>query len=182
MPVGPSVEVLISLVSSSLNFSSAGLIGQTGTKFGDEKRKTESFRIFITLDEALFDPSVASSVKLGVGFTMLGTDSRTQNTAVVMVVQNVLVRTNLTTGRSLKSDGVLLTTSSASRDLIGHLNRLKPHGVVDVICLVSVKNLLIHWSKESLVSNSWFVEVQILEVVSRVGLVKRIITNHKLVA
>lgn len=74
------------MITGSLDFGSAGLVGQTGAKLRDEKRKTKSFSIFITLDETLGDPSVASLVKLGVGLTMLGADSGTQYAAVVMVV------------------------------------------------------------------------------------------------
>jgi len=94
----------------------------------------------------LIYPRVASGVEFDIGFTVLSTDSRTENTTVVMIIQNMLVRANLATRRLFKSDRELFT-NNASRDLVRNLNRLKPHSVVDVIGLVRVKDFLVHGSQ-----------------------------------
>lgn len=135
------------MVSSSFDFSSAGFFSQTGSELRDEEGKTKSDGIFLTLLEALADPGVAGSVEFNIRLTMLGADSRTENTTIVMIIQNMLVRTNLATRRQIESDGVLLTTSSTSRDLVGNLNRLEPHSVVGAVSLVALEDLLIHRSE-----------------------------------
>jgi len=57
------------------------------------------------------------------------------------------------------------------------LNRLEPHSVVGTVSLVTFKDLFIHRGQQCLVSNSRLVELQILEVVSGVGLVQGIIPD-----
>ena len=93
----------------------------------------------------------------------------------------MLVGANLSTRGLFKSNRVLLATSCSSRNLVRHLNRLKPHSIVDVVRLVALEDLLIHGSEESLISNSRLVEAQVLEVVAGVGLIERIKTHHVLV-
>jgi len=53
----------------------------------------------MALLEALGYPGVTSSVEFDIGLTMFGADSRSENAAIVMIIQNVLVRTNLATRR-----------------------------------------------------------------------------------
>jgi len=93
----------------------------------------------------------------------------------------MLVGADLATRGLLESDRVLLATCSASRDLIGYLDGLKPHGVVDVVRLVSLEDLLIHRGEESLIGNSRLVEAQVLKVVAGVRLVKRVEANYPFV-
>lgn len=146
LPVGPSDVVLVTLVTISLDFGSAGLLGEAGSKLGNEQREAKSNGVFVALGVALRDPGVTSGVELGLGLSLLSADSGSEDAAVIMVVQDVLVGTNFTTWRLLESNGVLLATSSASRDLIGNLNRLEPHRVVLVVSLVLSEDLLVHGS------------------------------------
>jgi len=93
----------------------------------------------------------------------------------------MLVGADFTTWRLLESDGKLKATSSTGGDLIRYLNRLEPHSVVNIVGLISFENLRVHGSKQLLIGLSRLVEAQVLQVVSRVRLIQRIVAHDVLV-
>lgn len=79
---------------------------------------------------------------------MCSTDVGSEDATVVVIIEDMLIRTNLTTWRLSETNWELCAsiTTWKLRDLIGDLNRLKPHRVVSIICLVLCEKLLVHRS------------------------------------
>ena len=93
-----------------------------------------------------------------------------------MIVQDVLVRANITTRRRLEANWEDQTAEV--RDDVRMRNWLKPHERVLVICLVLLVDLLIHRGEEFLVGDSWDLILPVLENVAGQRLVQRIIAHN----
>jgi hypothetical protein len=93
-----------------------------------------------------------------------------------MIVQDVLVRANITTGRRLEANWEDQTAEV--RDDVRMHNWLEPHERVLVICLVLLVDLFIHRGEELLVNDSWDLVLPVLEDVAGQRLVQRIIAHN----
>ena len=109
------------------------------------------------------------------------TDVCTKCATVRMFIQNVFVATDLSSRRILKTNRELKTTTCTETKLVRHLHRFKPHDIIGGILLVHLKEMRIHGVQVHLVCTTRPVIQQVLKVISRIGLIKRVKSDYELV-
>jgi len=102
LPVGPANKELVGDICDLRDFLSARTLGQTSAKFGDHKRHTIPLSVSRACSDSLPVPYFALMLQIDVRFAGCA-DFRIKLAAVSMVVENVIDRAELSTGRIRKA-------------------------------------------------------------------------------
>lgn len=166
--------MLIGDIGNLVNFLGARTIGEASTEFGDDERDSKTLGILCSGADSLLVPLFAllgvSNLRFS-SHTLIGAEL----TAVGMVVKDMDIRSNFTTGRSFKTN--IEDESGCDTDLIREGNGLEPHLLFDIMRLVLAEDVLVHRGQVLLVHMSGNEEHRVLGRVGWEWLVKRIVTN-----
>ena len=174
LPVGPTDEVLISNIANLVNFLAARALSEASTEFSDHKGDLEAFGILNSSANSLLVPLSALG---SVGNLRLTSETfvGAELAAVGMVIEDVLIRADLTTRGDIETN--IEDHARKNTNLIWERNWLEPHLLFAVVRLILLIKFLIHGGEVSLVHVAWDEKMRVPGGVRREWLIKRIVTN-----
>ena len=178
LPVSPANKILIGDITNLVDFLSAGTLSKACTKLSDVVRDTKALGIEVASANTLLVPDEALVCESRIG---LSSSARrwiaTELAAVGMVVEDVVSRADLTTGRSAEPNRVDSASVSPAIN-IRICDRFEPHKSLLIILDIFVKDGSVGGSQMLAVHDTRDTERWVLDVVAGEGLVERIKSDN----
>ena len=140
--------MLISNIAHLVDLLSAGAFCEASSELSDDKRDTEAIGVLSSLANSLLVPFEALGLMSDRRLTSEALGRR-QLAAVGVIVEHMLVATNLATGWGLETDWE--DEPAQDTDLIGQGNWFEPHLLVSIVTLVLLEDLSVERSQVFLV-------------------------------